>query len=76
MVYKKRQGRCFCSLEIQEFTLVNDLISRQKNEEIGDFLSHYLATRSSHLTINIIVNIEIAVATTKIPHVIQIGMLS
>ncbi len=30
VVYKKRQGRCFCSIEIQEFTLVNDLISRQK----------------------------------------------
>jgi hypothetical protein len=35
---KKRQGRCFCRLEIQEFTLVNDCISRQENEEIGVFL--------------------------------------
>ncbi len=46
------------------------------NADIDALLSHYLATRSSHLTINIIVNIDIAVARTKIPHVIQIGIVS
>jgi len=28
----------FCSSEIPEFTLVDDLISRQKDDEIGVFL--------------------------------------
>ena len=36
----------------------------------------YLATRSSHLTMKIMVNIEIAVAITKIDQVIQIGIAS